>query len=164
MDALASACGASVASTSQHLQHLWRAGLVTREKAGLFVTYRLASDDVAELARTLRRVARAHLAEVDRAARAFLDHGVGIKALEAYESELLPATSQMVLRNRGQGPDAVMQWVEDRCGGVFDDLHDVVSHEELAEHAAKYKGVAGLTVEQLNAADPIIPPEHRRIG
>ena len=89
--------------------------------------------------------------------RAFLDHGVGIEALDAYEAELRPATAKMVLQNRGRGPDWVMQLVEDRSGGVFDDLHDVVSHQELADHAARYKGVAGLSVDQLNAADPIIP-------
>jgi 2-polyprenyl-6-methoxyphenol hydroxylase-like FAD-dependent oxidoreductase len=89
--------------------------------------------------------------------RAFLDHGVGPEALAAYETELLPATSRMVLQNRGRGPDWVMQLVEDRSGGVFDDLSDVVSHEELADHAAKYKGIAGLTVDQLNGAEPIIP-------
>lgn len=93
-----------------------------------------------------------------RLGRAFLDHGVGTDALDAYETELLPATAKMVLQNRGRGPDWVMQLVEERSGGVFDDLHDVVSHQELAEHAARYKGVAGLSVDQLNAADPIIPP------
>lgn len=96
--------------------------------------------------------------------RAFLDHGVSVEALDAYEAELLPATAQMVLRNRGQGPDAVMQWVEDRSGGVFDDLYDVVSYQELADHAAKYKGVAGLSVDELNRAEPIIPPAARLAG
>ena len=96
--------------------------------------------------------------------RAFLDHGVSVEALDAYEAELLPATAQMVLRNRGQGPDAVMQWVEDRSGGVFDDLYDVVSYQELADHAAEYKGVAGLSGEELNRAEPIIPPAARLAG
>ncbi len=75
VEALATACGRSVASTSQHLQTLWRAGLVARDKDGLYVTYRLASDDVGTLYRTLRDVARAHLAEVEQAARSFLDEG-----------------------------------------------------------------------------------------
>lgn len=75
VDALAHACGASVASTSQHLQTLWRAGLVTREKQGLHVRYQLASDDVVELYASLRRVAARHLAEVEQATRRFLDDG-----------------------------------------------------------------------------------------
>ncbi len=76
VDALATASGASVASTSQHLQALFRAGLVAREKEGLYVTYRLASEEVAALYASLRRVARAHRAEVEQAARRFLDEGV----------------------------------------------------------------------------------------
>jgi 2-polyprenyl-6-methoxyphenol hydroxylase-like FAD-dependent oxidoreductase len=96
--------------------------------------------------------------------RAFLDHGVTIEALDAYEAELLPATSRMVLQNRGRGPDWVMQLVEERSGGVFDDLYDVVSHRELADHAARYKGVAGLSVEELNAAEPIVPSTGGRTG
>jgi len=72
VEQLANASGQRVANTSQHLQTLWRAGLVTREKDGLYVTYRLASDDVAELFASLRDVAHAHVAEVERAARRFL--------------------------------------------------------------------------------------------
>lgn len=93
--------------------------------------------------------------------RAFLDHGVTIAALEAYEAELRPATGAMVLQNRGRGPDYVMDLVEQRSGGLFDDIHDVVSHEELADHAAKYKGVAGFSIDELNASPPVIPPGAR---
>lgn len=75
VEALATSCGRSVASTSQHLQTLWGAGLVAREKEGLYVTYRLTSDDVASLYRALRDVARSHVAEVEQAARRFLDEG-----------------------------------------------------------------------------------------
>lgn len=85
VESLAKACDASVASTSQHLQVLHRAGLVARDKEGLYVTYRLASDDVSRLYRTLRDVARAQLAEVELAARRFLDVGrdepIGVEAL-----------------------------------------------------------------------------------
>lgn len=75
VDALATASDRSIASTSQHLQALFRAGLVARDKDGLYVTYRLASDDVGALYRALRDVARAHVAEVELAARRFLDEG-----------------------------------------------------------------------------------------
>lgn len=90
-------------------------------------------------------------------ARSFLDNGVGETALLEYENELRPATARLVLANRGQGPDYVMQLVEDRSGGVYDNVSDVVSTEELAAHAAKYKGVAGLSIDQLNASPPILP-------
>jgi rhodanese-related sulfurtransferase/DNA-binding transcriptional ArsR family regulator len=75
VEELAGLSSQSVANASQHLQTLWRAGLVAREKRGLYVTYRLASDDVARLFGTLREVARAHLAEIESAARRFLDDG-----------------------------------------------------------------------------------------
>lgn len=90
-------------------------------------------------------------------ARSFLDNGVTAGALLAYEAELRPATARLVLANRGQGPDYVMQLVEDRSGGVYDRVSDVVSQEELAAHAQKYKGVAGLSIEELNASPSIIP-------
>lgn len=87
VESLAAACGQSVASTSQHLQTLWRSGLVARDKQGLHVTYRLASDDVGALYRVLREVARAQVAEVEQGARRFLDAGVDepIGALELRE-------------------------------------------------------------------------------
>ncbi|MEM7273250.1 MAG: flavin-dependent oxidoreductase [Actinomycetota bacterium] len=93
-----------------------------------------------------------------RLGRAFLDHGVTEAALQAYEAEVRPATSRMVLQNRGKGPDWVMDLVEQRSGGVYDQVSDVVSHAELAEHAARYKGIAGFSIDELNAAPPIIPP------
>ncbi len=88
---------------------------------------------------------------------AFLRHGVTPEALEAYEAERRPATSAVTLANRGTGPDAVMQWVEDRCGGVFDDIEDVLPKAELAAHADRYKQLSGMTVEAVNDAPPIIP-------
>ena len=89
--------------------------------------------------------------------RHLLDHGVTPKALEVHEAELLPATRKMQMTNRsGGGPDAVLQMIEDRCGGQFDRIEDVASHEELAEHAEKYKRIAGFSIDALNA----LPPDH----
>ncbi|MFW2383555.1 MAG: flavin-dependent oxidoreductase [Acidimicrobiales bacterium] len=89
--------------------------------------------------------------------RAFLDHGVTKDALDAYESELRPATEKMILRNRTAGPDHIMQIVEEKCDGVFDDIHAVMTHEELEHFAAGYKKVAGFAIEELNSSPPIIP-------
>ncbi len=91
--------------------------------------------------------------------RAFLDHGVGEEALQAYEAEMRPATTRMVLANRSAGPDHIMQIVEERCAGVFDDIGDVMSHQELADFAAGYKKTAGLAIADLNASAPIIPDQ-----
>ncbi len=93
--------------------------------------------------------------------RAFLDHGVGPDALLAYEEEMRPATARMVLAARGAGPDAVLQIVEDRSGGDFDDIEDVMPYQERADLAANFKKTAGLSIDALNASPPIVPPGAR---
>lgn len=45
---------------------------------------------------------------------AFRDHGVTRAALLAYEAEMRPRAEGILRANRGKGPDAVMQTVEDR--------------------------------------------------
>jgi rhodanese-related sulfurtransferase len=72
VDELASASGQSNANTSQHLQALHAAGLVTRRRDGLRVRYALAGDDVLALWLSLREASAARLAEVQRAAREYL--------------------------------------------------------------------------------------------
>ncbi len=93
--------------------------------------------------------------------RAFLDHGVTPAALDAYEAEMRPATTKVVLTNRTAGPDAILDVIEERCGGEFDKIEDVIPHEELADHAARYKAIAGFAVDALNAAPAIIPASSR---
>jgi 2-polyprenyl-6-methoxyphenol hydroxylase-like FAD-dependent oxidoreductase len=85
-----------------------------------------------------------------------LAHGIGPTALEAYEQEMRPLTTQIILTNRGSGPDAVLQQVEERCGGAFEAIEDVIPKEDLARHAARYKKVAGFGIEELNACPPTI--------
>ncbi|HEY3263034.1 MAG TPA: metalloregulator ArsR/SmtB family transcription factor, partial [Pseudonocardiaceae bacterium] len=62
----------SVANTSQHLQQLLRAGLVSSRRQGNRVLYSLASERVAELWAAVRDVAANYLAEIDRLAAAYL--------------------------------------------------------------------------------------------
>ena len=66
VDALAQVSGLTVANTSQHLQQLRQAGLVTNRKAGHKVFYQLSGMDVTALLGSLREVAERHLADVDR--------------------------------------------------------------------------------------------------
>ena len=80
-----------------------------------------------------------------------LAEGVRPEALQSYEDAVRPATNAVILANRGSGPDAVLQIVEDRCGGMFERIEDVISRQELADHAAKYKQLAGLSIDALNA-------------
>src|SRR5919199_6008568 len=76
VDELARAGGQSVANTSQHLQSLRAAGLVTRAREGTSVRYALAGDGVVSLWLALREVSITRLAEVERAARDYLGEEV----------------------------------------------------------------------------------------
>jgi 2-polyprenyl-6-methoxyphenol hydroxylase-like FAD-dependent oxidoreductase len=90
-------------------------------------------------------------------AREILARGQNHEALLAYEAERRPATSDLVLLNRRNGPEQVMQMVEERAPGGFGVVTDVLSQSELEEIANNYKRVAGFQVEALNAKPPIVP-------
>jgi len=89
-------------------------------------------------------------------------HGMSQAALYAYESERRPATSELVMLNRRNGPEQVMQLVEERAPDGFNEVTDVLSRKELEEIAANYKRVAGFQVEALNAKPPIVPQARTR--
>jgi rhodanese-related sulfurtransferase len=72
VELLADRAGLGLTSASNHLQLLRQAGLVQARKEGTKVYYRLAGTDVAALWAQLREVASVHLADVDRARRAYL--------------------------------------------------------------------------------------------
>src|ERR671915_2589843 len=76
VDELARASGQSSANTSQHLQALHAAGLVTRAREGTSVRYALAGDRALALWLALRDASVAQLAEVERAAREYLGDDV----------------------------------------------------------------------------------------
>lgn len=86
----------------------------------------------------------------------FLEYRVGTEALLAYEEIIRPRTRKIILANRGSGPDSIMQKVEDLCGGEFDKIDDVISHQSLSDHALNYKMLAGFDVEALNAQPQLI--------
>jgi rhodanese-related sulfurtransferase/DNA-binding HxlR family transcriptional regulator len=72
VEELARASDQSTANTSQHLQALHAAGLVTRTREGTSVRYALAGDEVLSLWLAVREVSLVRLAEVERAAREYL--------------------------------------------------------------------------------------------
>lgn len=71
-------------------------------------------------------------------------------AFNNYELERRPATSNIVLSNRKNGPEQVMQLAEERAPEGFKHVHDVISQAELEEIANKYKQTAGFTVASVN--------------
>ncbi len=86
----------------------------------------------------------------------FLEHGVGRPALKAYEAELLDDMSSLVLRNRDAGPVAILGVVDTLCGGVFDDIEDVMPRSDIEEFMARYKAAAGFAIDRLNSAPPTV--------
>ncbi|MEF7612611.1 flavin-dependent oxidoreductase [Aquincola sp. MAHUQ-54] len=72
-------------------------------------------------------------------------------ALLEYEADRLPKTTGIVLRNRLNGPEQVMQIAHERAPGGFAHIDDVVPRAELEEIAARYKRVAGFDIERLRA-------------
>ena len=76
VDELARASDQSTANTSQHLQALHAAGMVTRAREGTSVRYALAGDEALSLWLALRDASVAQLAEVERAAREYLGEDV----------------------------------------------------------------------------------------
>ncbi len=88
--------------------------------------------------------------------REILAHGPTHAALMAYEAERRPATTDLVMLNRRNGPEQVMQLVEERAPDGYKAVTDVLSLKELEEVAANYKRVAGFQVEALNAKAPIV--------
>lgn len=85
-----------------------------------------------------------------------LAHGVNADALAGYDQDLCGPISELVLRNRGAGPFGLLNIVDDRCDGMFDNIDNVISQEERAAFMAEYKAAAGFAIETLNAAPPII--------
>jgi rhodanese-related sulfurtransferase/DNA-binding MarR family transcriptional regulator len=72
VEELAAEIDQTVANTSQHLQRLLKAGLVTSRRDGTRVHYSLAGPVVSELWRTLRQAAELHVAELGRLATDYL--------------------------------------------------------------------------------------------
>ena len=71
-------------------------------------------------------------------------------ALAAYERARREPTSSIVLLNRQNGPEQVMQLAEDRAPNGFDRIEDVIPRSELEEISSRYKAVAGFSPEQVN--------------
>jgi 2-polyprenyl-6-methoxyphenol hydroxylase-like FAD-dependent oxidoreductase len=90
------------------------------------------------------------------------------EGLLRYEELRRPATSEIVLSNRQQGPEAAMQLVEERAPEGFERLEDIISRAELQAIAEKYKRLAGFAVEELNSrrslAAPVLVHKNQNAG
>ena len=129
VDDLARASGLSTANTSQHLQALHGAGIVSRVREGTSVRYSLAGDEALQLWLALRDVAVASLAEAGRVARRYLGDDV-----ESVDREGL--TRRM------------------RAGEVV--LIDVRPEEEFA--AGHIEGATSIPLDELDERIAELPP------
>ena len=138
VDALAGEVALSVANTSQHLQVLRQAGLVTSRREGTSVHYRLAAPEVFELWRALRALASARLAEVERLAAAYL----------GARDQLEPVTRQELARRLEDGEPVV-----------------VLDVRPAREHAAGHlPGAVSIPVEELHRRIAELPRDREIIA
>jgi rhodanese-related sulfurtransferase/DNA-binding transcriptional ArsR family regulator len=138
VEALAGEVGLSLANTSQHLQVLRQAGLVTSRREGTSVHYRLAGPEVFELWRSLRTLAANRLAEVERLAAAYL----------GARDRLEPVTREELARRLEAGDDLV-----------------VLDVRPAAEHAAGHlPGAVSIPVDELHRRLAELPADREIVA
>ena len=138
VEALAGEVGLTMANTSQHLQILRQAGLVTTRREGTSVHYRLAGPEVFPLWRTLRSLAASRLAEVERLAAAYLGD----------RDDLEPVTREELARRLQDDEDLV-----------------VLDMRPAAEHAAGHlPGAVSIPVEELRRRMAELPRDREIVA
>jgi rhodanese-related sulfurtransferase/predicted transcriptional regulator len=135
VDELARASEQSTANTSQHLQALHAAGLVTRTREGTSMRYRLAGDEVLELWLALRGTSASRLAEVGRAAADYL--GEDVEAIDRDELRKRLRRGDVVLVDVRPGEEYEAGHIEGARSIPIDELD-----ERLAELPADREVVA----------------------
>ncbi|MFI4971209.1 MAG: ArsR/SmtB family transcription factor [Hyphomicrobiales bacterium] len=175
VESIAEATGMLTANTSQHLQVLRNAGMLTSRREGLHVVYRVADESVVTGYRAVRTLAEARIGEVRQLAGAFFGEvdgadPVGVQELLArsragevvvvdvrprleFEAGHLPGAISIPLDELSQrisdfAPDAV---VVAYCRGPY----CVLAAQAVAQFRA-----AGLHAERLAAG----PPDWRAAG
>jgi rhodanese-related sulfurtransferase/DNA-binding HxlR family transcriptional regulator len=126
VDELARAIEQSTANTSQHLQALHAAGMVTRAREGTKVRYSLADDEALALWLALRDASVTQLAEVERAAREYL--GDAVEAIGRDELIARLGRGDVVLIDVRPGEEFEAGHIEDARSIPLDELQ-----ERLAE-------------------------------
>jgi rhodanese-related sulfurtransferase/DNA-binding transcriptional ArsR family regulator len=132
VEQLSQAAGLTVANTSQHLQLLRSAGLVTAHKVGQYVHYNLSDDLVIDLLVALRKLSERHLAEVERLVNTYL----------TVKDDLEPIHIQELMERAGDGTVTVL---------------DVRPEAEF--EAGHIKGALGIPMDQLEDRVDELQPE-----
>ena len=119
----------------------WRQGRVTLLGDAAHPMYPIGSNGASQAILDVRSLADALAGEANVGA-----------ALDAYEADRLPKTAKIVLLNRQNGPEQVMQIAEARAPHGFKHIYEVMPRDELEGIAARYKQVAGFAKSQLQKA------------
>jgi rhodanese-related sulfurtransferase len=94
VESLANTADLTIGNASQHLQHLRRAGLVTAQRFGKQMIYRLTDERIVQLLALLRQLAETNLAEMERLVSRLFAEDDADGALEAVtRDELLAGLS-----------------------------------------------------------------------
>jgi len=161
VEILAAKTGLSIANTSQHLQQMRRAGIISARRDGKFVFYRLADESVLDLLAALRRIAERNSAEVERVIRTYFNDRDSLEAVSRHE--LLAQTRAgfvTVLDVRppdefdlGHLPGAVnipLRELEARCA-EFDPSQEIVAYCRGPYCVLSYEAVAALRTKGFKA-------------
>jgi rhodanese-related sulfurtransferase len=155
VDELARASDQSNANTSQHLQALHAAGMVTRAREGNSVRYSLAGDEVLALWLALRDASVARLAEVERAARDYL--GEDVDAIGRDELIARLRRGDVVLVDVRPGEEFEAGHIDGARSIPLDELEDRLAdlpadHEVVAYCRGPFCAYAHEAVRRLHAA------------
>lgn len=81
-------------------------------------------------------------------ARLLIEHEEPVAALRMFEAERLDIVNRIVLTNRVQPPDYIIETVENLTGGApFERIEDVIDPAELAAISDRYKDIARYSKE-----------------
>jgi 2-polyprenyl-6-methoxyphenol hydroxylase-like FAD-dependent oxidoreductase len=79
-----------------------------------------------------------------------------VAALARYQQERIAAMNDMIVRNRNLGLETILQSAEERAPDGFNDIHDVLSQQELEATALSFKQAAGFDVETVNSRESFV--------
>jgi 2-polyprenyl-6-methoxyphenol hydroxylase-like FAD-dependent oxidoreductase len=73
-----------------------------------------------------------------------------IAALQIYENERLAVTNNIIMTNRTQPPDVIIEKVEELTGGEpFEKLEDIIDPAELIAISESYQNTAEYSLEKV---------------
>jgi 5-methylphenazine-1-carboxylate 1-monooxygenase len=73
-----------------------------------------------------------------------------LQGLKAYEEDRLPKTNQVVMASRENGPDEVLEIVNDECPEDAEDIYQYVKEERLEKVIDDFKERSGFAIDVLN--------------